>query len=265
MSYDKDLDGRVSSVFNSNTLYYEMMLKWHDRRGGLAVEPEVKAFIESRCRPAYTILEAGSGSGSITNWFAAKHPDVKFVGVDISRIGIEMARKNAPPNSEYHVADLKKLPFMDKAFNFVFSQSVIEHVVGWEDALVELHRVIAPGGELLIRLENGSIGSRPRLYSLFNYLLLRNRAKVQTPSFRLEAGDLEAGDWRRHESNFDVQEIPSDVLLRALRRCGFRISNFSTGTERWRGCGNWKAELISHLRFWPFNHLGSTTIVLAEK
>jgi ubiquinone/menaquinone biosynthesis C-methylase UbiE len=260
MGYDRELDQKVSDIFNSNATYYEMMVKWHDLHDGLAVEPEVKAIIESRCRLQANILEAGSGSGSIINWFAKKYPEVQFTGVDISRIGVEIAQRRAPANSVYHVADLKKLPFANETFSFVFSQSVIEHIVGWESALKELHRVLKPGGELLIRLENGSINSRPRIQSLLNYLLLRNRAELQSPSFRLEAGD-----WRQHESNFDVQEIPSDVLLRALRRSGFLISYFTTGTEHWRNSGNWRAKLISYLQFWPFNHLGSTTIVLAER
>jgi SAM-dependent methyltransferase len=236
------------------------MVKWHDLHDGLAVEPEVKTIIETRCCPGSHILEAGSGSGSITHWFASRYPDVHFTGVDISRIGVEFSRKKATQNSEYHIGDLKRLPFANETFSFAFSQSVIEHVVGWEGALRELHRVLRPGGELLIRVENGSVNSRPRLYSLINYLLFRNRAKVQSPSFRLEDGD-----WKQHESNFDVQEIPSDVLLRALRRCGFRITFFTTGTNRWRDSCNWKAQLISRLQFWPFTHLGSTTIVLAQK
>jgi ubiquinone/menaquinone biosynthesis C-methylase UbiE len=260
MSYDRELNQKISSVFNSNTLYYEMMVKWHDLREGLAVEPEVKALIESHCRAGSRILEAGSGSGSITNWFAARYPDVEFTGVDISQIGVDLALKRAPSNTQYHVADLKILPFKEGTFSFAFSQSVIEHIVGWEDALAELHRVLMPGGELLIRMENGSVNSRPRIQSLLNYLLFRNRARLQNPSFKLEVGD-----WRQHESNFDVQEIPSDVLLRALRHCGFKISHFTTRTDRWRNSDNWKARIVSHLQFWPFNHLGSTTIVLAKK
>lgn len=261
MTYDIVYDSRIKEVLNSNETYYRMMVDWHAMHGGLAVEGEVKRLIEDGCRPGRRILEAGSGPGCITNWFAARYPDTQYVGVDISRIGVEIARENAPCNTEYHVSDLKKLPFMDGSFDFIFSQSVLEHVVGWEDALAELYRVLVPGGQLLIRIENGGIKNVPSRFRAFlNYVLVRNRAKVILPSFHLQAGD-----WEQHETNFDVQEIPSDVLLRTLRRYGFSISRFTTGTQSWRRCGNWKAELVSHLEFWPFNHLGPTTIVLAER
>lgn len=265
MSYDKKLDSTVSEVFNSNSLYYEMMAAWHGRQDGPALESEVKQIIKAHCLPDSHVLEGGSGSGSITNWFAARHTDVRFVGVDISSIGVQMAREGAPTNAQYHVADLKQLPFADKTFTFIFSQSVIEHVVGWEDALAELHRVLIDGGELLIRVGNGGSGfhgqhAGSHLRAVLNYLLRRNRVEVQTPSFQLRSGD-----WSQHVTNFDVQEIPSDVLLKVLRRLRFSISYFTTGTEKWRGSGNWKAELVSYLPFWPFNHLGSTSIVLAKK
>ena len=261
MTYKDGLHAKVAEELNSNDLYYQMMLQWHDLHKGLAVEPEVKSLIESRCRPGFRILDAGSGSGCITNWFANRYPDVQFIGADISSIGVDMARQNARSNAAYEVADLTKLPFNDMTFNFAFSQSVLEHVVGWEEALAELHRVLLPGGEVLIRVGNAGVRNTSSPYrALINYLLLRNRTKVQVPSFKLEAGN-----WSDHETNFDVQEIPSDVLLQALRRCGFSISYFTTGIHRWRLCSNWKARLVSYLELWPFTHLGATTIVLAEK
>jgi len=261
MTYETAYDARVKEVLNSNETYYRMMVEWHATHDGLAVEADVKRIIESACRPGYLILEAGSGPGCITNWFARRHPETRFFGADISHIAVDLARAAAPQNAEYHIADLKRIPFEDHSFDFIFSQSVLEHIVGWEYALRELYRVLRPGGQLLIRVENGGIKqASSRAYALMNYVFLRNRVTIEKPSFRLDPGD-----WTQHEMNFDVQEIPSDVLLSTLRRNGYAISWFTTGTKSWRGCGNWKAEVVSYLQFWPFNHLGSTTIVLAEK
>jgi ubiquinone/menaquinone biosynthesis C-methylase UbiE len=261
MIYDETSNSKVAEVFNSNELYFQMVQRWHDLHGGLAVEPEVKRIIETQCQPGFCVLEAGSGSGNITNWFAARHSDVRFVGVDISRIGTRMACEKAPKNAKFLVADLKKLPFENNTINFAFSQSVLEHVVGWEDALAELYRVLLPEGDLLIRLGNAGTRNVSSPYqALLNYLLSRNRTHMKTPSFKLQDGN-----WSDHESNFDIQDISSDVLLGVLRRLDFSVSYFTTGTHSWRQSKNLKARLVSYLNFWPFNHLGFTTIVLAKK
>lgn len=73
MSYDEPFNSKVAAVLNSKELYFQMMQQWHDLHGGLAVEPEVKRIIETHCQLGSRILEAGSGSGNITNWFAARH------------------------------------------------------------------------------------------------------------------------------------------------------------------------------------------------
>jgi ubiquinone/menaquinone biosynthesis C-methylase UbiE len=260
MQYDKSFDSKMAQVLNTNSLYFEMLQQWHDNQGGLAVEPDVKELIEAECRPGARILEAGSGSGSITNWFATRHSSVNFVGVDISQIGVSMARQKAPSNAEFKVADLKRLPFDRDSFDFCFSQSVIEHIVGWEEAIRELRRVLVPGGQLLIRVSNGDIDSIPRRRAVFRYLFLKNHVSAQVPSF-----ELKDGNWKNHMSNFDVQEIPSDVLLKALRKAKFDISYFTTGIQQWRDSPVLKTRILSYLNFWPFNHLGSTTIVLARK
>jgi ubiquinone/menaquinone biosynthesis C-methylase UbiE len=260
MQYDKSFDSKVAQVLNSNSLYFEMLQQWHDNHGGLAVEPDVKRLIEAECRPGSRILEAGSGSGSITNWFAARYPNVNFVGVDISQIGVSMACQKAPANAEFKVADLKKLPFREDSFEFCFSQSVIEHIVGWEDAIRELRRVLVPDGHLLIRVSNGDIDSISRRRAVFKYLFLRNRVSPQVPSF-----ELKNGNWQDHGCNFDVQEIPSDVLLKTLCKANFAISYFTTGIQHWRHSPVLKTRILSYLNFWPFNHLGSVTIVMARK
>jgi ubiquinone/menaquinone biosynthesis C-methylase UbiE len=261
MPYDHQLDHKVAEVFNSNVQYFEMLHRWHDEQGGIAIEPEVQSLISTHCRHGSMVLEAGSGAGNITNWFAARYPDTRFVGVDISAIGVALARERAPVNAAFAVADLKRLSFADRAFDFVFSQSVLEHVVGWDVALGELHRILQPRGHLLIRLTNAGVHCKSLRRALLAYLLGRNRASQVEPSFELSS----ASDWRGHMTNYDVHQIPSDVLLTTLRRTGFSISYFTTGTQHWRRNRDVGSRLVSYLGFWPFSHLGATSIVLATK
>jgi SAM-dependent methyltransferase len=261
MAYDQLIDRNVADALNSNRRYFEMLRTWHDERGGIAIEPEVLEIITARCQAGRRVLEAGSGAGNITNWFAARYPATRFVGVDISTIGVRLARERAPANAAFAVVDLKRLSFPDRLFDFVFSQSVLEHVVGWDVAVAELHRILRPSGQLLVRLANGGVHSRSLRRAALGYLLRRNRVSQLDPSFDLSS----AHDWRGHMTNYDVHEIPSDVLLATLRRAGFSITYFTTGTHRWRRERQLGPRLVSYLRFWPFSHLGATSIVLATK
>jgi SAM-dependent methyltransferase len=55
--------------------------------------------------------------------------------------------------------DVRQLPFADREFDAIASLSTLDHFESPEDiavALRELHRVLRPGGTLVITLDNGS-------------------------------------------------------------------------------------------------------------
>ncbi len=99
----------------------------------------------------------GAVKGSIARTLAAEYPKCEFVGTDLSPIGIAMAAggSTVPPNVRFQVGNLQELPFESGRFQFVYSQSVIEHVADWRAAIREMYRVVAPGGSVLIRVGNG--------------------------------------------------------------------------------------------------------------
>lgn len=240
---NRERNRAASASFNTCLQYFEMMRDWHRKHGGVAVEPEMKSFIEQNCKTGYRVMEAGCGEGSIVNWFAYKNPESHFVDIDISQIGVEMAKENAAINAEFRCADLKSLPFKNDFFDFIFSQSVLEHVVQWEQAVKEICRVLKKDGDLLIRVGNSGRRGKKLIKALTAYLMRRNKVKIINPSF-----ELKPGDYHTHMTNFDVQEIPSDVLRSVLKKIGFRIVYFST---RFRLPANypqnWKNAIIKFL------------------
>lgn len=78
----------------------------------------------------------------------------QVVGIDLSRRMLEGARGSTLVRVG---ADVCRLPFVDAAFDRVVSNSTLDHF-GSEDelrkALAELARVLRPGGELLLTLDN---------------------------------------------------------------------------------------------------------------
>jgi ubiquinone/menaquinone biosynthesis C-methylase UbiE len=51
---------------------------------------------------------------------------------------------------DYARADAKALPFLDERFDVVLSLYVLHHTVGYRAALMEIARVLRPGGRLLV-------------------------------------------------------------------------------------------------------------------
>ena len=80
----------------------------------------------------------------------------RVVGVDLAEVVVERARSRYP-RLEATVADVRNLPFADGAFSAVLSNSTLDHFTGPSEvvaALVELRRVLRPGGRLLVTLDN---------------------------------------------------------------------------------------------------------------
>ena len=100
-----------------------------------------------------------------------------------------------------------------------------------------------------------------------------------TPSMRLEDPDTRTEDVELNsiprDHNFDLNVIPSDILLQQMEDAGFTIQYFSTrrrpitkgsdNYERMSALKRFLYNLIMQLPFYPFTHLGSTIIVMGSK
>jgi SAM-dependent methyltransferase len=77
-------------------------------------------------------------------------------GIDVSPVVVDAARARYP-RLRAEAADVRKLPFADETFDAVVSNSTLDHFPSQDDiaaALVELRRVLRPGGTLLVTLDN---------------------------------------------------------------------------------------------------------------
>jgi SAM-dependent methyltransferase len=78
------------------------------------------------------------------------------VSIDISLETLRQARSRQAALRAVG-ADACRLPFDDGAFGLVFSNSTLDHMDSLDDvamALAELHRVLRPGGQLVLTLDN---------------------------------------------------------------------------------------------------------------
>jgi ubiquinone/menaquinone biosynthesis C-methylase UbiE len=99
------------------------------------------------------ILEIGCGSGVDTAEFA-RHGAI-VTSTDLTEKSVELTRdllKEIGLSAKVIQADATKLPFEDESFDCVYSYGVLHHIPEMETALAEIHRVLKPGGKLMVML-----------------------------------------------------------------------------------------------------------------
>ncbi|MBD3165168.1 methyltransferase domain-containing protein, partial [bacterium] len=94
------------------------------------------------------LLDLGCGNGAQTELFVDRFEQV--VGVDVQ--SEPMAGSNVP--AQWVTAMGEALPFRDASFDAVISFEVLEHVVSPVRTMRELHRILKPGGTVLISVPN---------------------------------------------------------------------------------------------------------------
>ncbi len=105
-----------------------------------------RGFIDARW------LEIGAGSGRVGLPLAAA--GTRYVAADESRAMLDLfatrLREVHAPHASLILADAKALPFADSAFDVGLAVHVFHLVGGWQQAVVQFHRVVRPGGLLLL-------------------------------------------------------------------------------------------------------------------
>jgi len=91
------------------------------------------------------VLDAGSGTGRFA---AALADEARVWGIDPTPEMLEVARSRAP-KVRFKQASAEQLPFKDAWFERAVLWLVV-HLVERPRAFAELHRVLAPGGRLLV-------------------------------------------------------------------------------------------------------------------
>ncbi len=103
-------------------------------------------------RSDFALLDAGCGTGGMLERVRAAFPQAALTGLDFSPRALELtAARNLSATLEQGSADA--LPFADATFDIVLSLDVIVlHGVDDAKALREMHRVLKPGGRLIMNV-----------------------------------------------------------------------------------------------------------------
>jgi SAM-dependent methyltransferase len=98
------------------------------------------------------ILDLGCGDGSATSLAAQRNPGHRVLGMDWSAGSVSQARRLGLTVVQAGVAP--GLPVASETADVVMMSELIEHLVDTDAALDEAHRVLKPGGSLLLSTPN---------------------------------------------------------------------------------------------------------------
>lgn len=187
------------------------------------------AFLMPYLRDSAHLLDCGCGPGSISCDFARILSSGHVTGIDREESQIELALLCASEqqltNVTFKVGSIYELPFPDSSFDVVFAHAIFEHISSPDKALVEILRVLEPGGIAAIRSPDwGGFIVGPEVPGL--QAAIKSYADLQTTN----GGDIYVGrklprllrdagfDLLRFSANYDCSQSPSLIAeVLALR------------------------------------------------
>ncbi|MET0100796.1 MAG: bifunctional demethylmenaquinone methyltransferase/2-methoxy-6-polyprenyl-1,4-benzoquinol methylase UbiE [Sedimenticola sp.] len=169
--------GRVRQVFDSVATRYDLM----NDLMSMGIHRLWKRFAVELAgiRRGQKVLDLASGTGDLASRFAGLvGPEGLVVMTDINAAMLDEGRKRMVDeglvgNVEYSQVNAEKIPFPDNTFDCITIAFGLRNVTDKQQALNEMHRVLKPGGRVLV-LEFSHPTGEPlkQVYDIYSFKLL---------------------------------------------------------------------------------------------
>jgi len=105
-----------------------------------------------RLTPAIDIADLGAGEGLLSQLLAQRARQVWCIDNSprMVEVGTELARKNGLANLAYKLGDIEQVPLGDKSVDLAILSQALHHAQHPQVAVNEAHRILRPGGQILI-------------------------------------------------------------------------------------------------------------------
>jgi ubiquinone/menaquinone biosynthesis C-methylase UbiE len=110
------------------------------------------------------LLEIGCGRGAALVPLARCCAPVRLAGVDVDVVALAKAATHLSDhgvNCDLLLGDVRSLPFNDNSFDLVVDFGTCYHISRPEEALVEVQRVLADGGQFVYETRISQLMSHP--------------------------------------------------------------------------------------------------------
>ena len=187
--------------------HHESVLRSHTWR----TAENSSAYLLPHLRPGLALLDIGCGPGTITADLAELVAPGQAIGLDASAEVIAQAEAYAAnrgiTNLRCEVGDLFSLSYDDATFDVVHAHQVLQHLVDPGAALLEMRRVLRPGGVAAVRDSDygafvwaPAAGALDRWMELYLAVTARNRHNARIGPSLLGLA---------HAAGFDDVEVSS--------------------------------------------------------
>ena len=137
------------------------------------------------------VLDVGCGDG----FFTRKVFGTLDQGLDVKGSRIDESRRDGGYREvvEY---EGRTFPCKDNAFATIVSNCVLEHIANLDEVISEMHRVLRPGGKMLV-----SVMARPWEDHLFGALFFGNSYRSYMRARQVHVNMMTDAEWRRRFSD----------------------------------------------------------------
>jgi ubiquinone/menaquinone biosynthesis C-methylase UbiE/DNA-binding transcriptional ArsR family regulator len=105
-----------------------------------------------RLVPNLVVADLGAGEGLISQLLARNARQVWCIDNSprMVEVGTELARKNDLANLTYKLGDIEQVPLADESVDLAVLSQALHHARHPQKAVDEAHRILKPGGQLLV-------------------------------------------------------------------------------------------------------------------
>lgn len=187
--------------------------------------------------PRGTLLDVGCGSGQTMSWFRRRWPGWHTLGLDVAREGLQTAWVGA--QERVLAGSALDLPLPDDSVDAVITLDMLQHLPldgGDTQALMEIHRVLRPGGVVFVRTNAQALPRTPDD-------AIHNFHKYTTPELRgkLEGAGFLVRRIGRVNALLGLAEIPRELRAQRTSDGGYAglLASVPTNGTAWRAKQAW--------------------------
>lgn len=216
----------VQDLFTRIARRYDLMNRL--MTGGQDIRWRKEVIRRAGLRPQTRLLDLGAGTGDLAREAAAQQPTARIVAADFT---LAMMRAGRKPSDRFgwSAADALTLPFGAETFDAVVSGFLMRNVTDGMAALREQHRVLKPGGRVVI-LDT----TRPRRSLLSPFIWLHLHLVIPALG-TLISGQRDAYTYLPDstEAFLTAEELAARMAAAGFRRIGYRRLMFGTIAIHW--------------------------------